>query len=57
MHYYMILIAQKGIYLPLPDLQSRTGCDTRSVSNWSKAGLNSEFSFLTGCLIKTKEPV
>ena len=34
----------------------REGCNTRSIYKWSKAGLNSEFSFSkTGCPTKIKE--
>ena len=42
------------MYLPTPPPSA--ACDTRSVFKWSKAGLNSEFSFLIGCVTKAKEP-
>ena len=32
------------------------GCDTRSVFNQNKAGLNSVFFSLIDCLAKAKEP-
>ena len=43
------------MYLPNPSAV-RTGSNTRSIFEQSKADLNSEFSFLTGCCSKVKEP-
>ena len=44
------------MYLLQPPLRLREGSGIRSIFKWSKAGLNSEFSFfLTGCFIKAKE--
>ena len=48
-----VKIKIKNIYLSNPS--TREEYDTRSVFKRSLTGLNSEFSFYTGCLIKTKE--
>ena len=45
-----------GKYINSTFLPQR-GCDTRSIFKWSKAGLNSKFSFfVTGCLRKAIKP-
>ena len=42
------------MYLPNPSLEA--GCDTRTISKQSNAGLNLQFSFSnTDCLTKAKE--
>ena len=43
-------------YIFNPTLPSWRGCDTRSIFKWSKASLNSVFSFSsTGCCTKAKK--
>ena len=38
-----------------PTLPPRIGCGTRSIFKLSKAGLNSDFSFETGCKTKANK--
>ena len=50
----MLKIDCTGRYLH--NLSAPARCDTRSLFKRSLTGLNSKFSFLTGCHTKVKEP-
>ena len=46
----------RGLLYVFTNSSRQVGCDTRLIFRRSLTGLNSEFSFSTGCLTKVKEP-